>query len=558
MAMRKGKHTSIHRATGATGFDMSLQDIMDGVEDRLVVIDGEYRVKFANAAVQRSLRGGAESPIGRHCYEVFQGRSEPCRAPLWECPLAKVLQSGSPTAFIHPHHTLDAGSVPDRYVKVALYPLRDGYGNINAVVELRRDVTAERELETQILRRRHRLQSLSRISGAVSGLWDLDAILNMALDTVLEIVNGTIGGILLFDEQTQRLCYRAHRGLSAKYAGEMCLIPGQGIAGKVAQTGEPILLKDISEDPRAAHADLISAEGLRAFLSIPLVAKDKVVGVMNVASHMPGEFTQDDMHLLNLISYQLGTAIEQARLYERLSKARERYQILLQQALSAQEQERKRIARELHDETSQTLTGLALSLQATIDMAEMSGIGNAEFVAKLKKVHSLSIHASTELSKLIKELRPTLLDALGLPAAIRRYAEDSLQPRGIDVSVESRGMDERLPSEIEVELFRIAQGAIGNIVEHSEAKNATILLQRHANLALMHIEDDGKGFDVSKLTGVDDSGRGSGLFTMKERARRLGGSCSVKSQPGRRTKVIVGIPIKEGMADAEDKSAGSG
>jgi signal transduction histidine kinase len=196
----------------------------------------------------------------------------------------------------------------------------------------------------------------------------------------------------------------------------------------------------------------------------------------NAASRMAGEFAQNDLHLLNSISCQLGTAIERAKLYEQLSKARERYQILLQQALTAQEQERKRIARELHDETSQTLTGLALNLQAVIDMVEKGSVEGAELVAKLKKVHSLSVHTGTEVSKLIKELPPTLLDALGLPAAIRCYIEDSLQSQGIDVSVDFIGMDERLPSDVEMELFRIAQGAIGNIVEHSEAKNATIFI----------------------------------------------------------------------------------
>jgi signal transduction histidine kinase len=191
-------------------------------------------------------------------------------------------------------------------------------------------------------------------------------------------------------------------------------------------------------------------------------------------------------------------------------------------------------------------------------MVEMGGVEDAELVAKLKKVLSLSVHTGTEIGKLIKELRPTLLDALGLPAAIRRYAEDSLQHRGIDVSVDSIGMDERLPSEIEVELFRIAQGAIGNIVEHSEARKATILLQRHANSVLMCIEDDGKGFDVTKLTGVDDSGRGSGLFTMKERVKLVGGKGTVESQPGQGTKVTVEVPITESREYAEDKSAGSG
>ena len=547
------KETAIQRAARNTGLDITLQNIVDNLEDELLVIDSEYRVRFANSAVRGRFQNGAESPIGRLCYEVFHDRDRPCGAPLWDCPLRKILESGSMTTVIHPVRILGA----DTYIKITAYPLLDSHGNTTAVVELRRDVTAERELETQILRRHHQLSALSHISSAVSGLWDLDAILRIALDNVLEIINGAIGGILLLDEETKKLYYRMQRGLSAKYAEEMRMSLGEGIAGTVAQTGEPMLLEDLSKDPRTARPDLVSAEGIKGFVSIPLKAKDKVVGVLNVASHEAGRFGADDVSLLNSIGDYLGTAIEQARLYAGLARAGERYRALLQHALTAQEEERKRIARELHDETSQALTSLTMSLQAIIAMAEMKGIGDAELMEKLRTMHSYAVHAGNEIVKLMKELRPTLLDELGMPAAIHRYAKDTLQAQGINVSAEFRGTDERLPPEVEVTLFRIAQGAIGNILEHSGAKNTSIKLECNAGECLLHIEDDGKGFDVSKLTQVDPSGRGAGLFTMKERARLVGGDCRVESQPGRGTKVIVEIPVAREVPVEEDKGANS-
>ena len=438
-----------------------------------------------------------------------------------------------------------------------MYPLRDHHGNIHAVAELRRDVTAEREMEHQILKQHHYLHALSRISTATSGLWDLDAILNVCLDTVLEVVNGEIGGILLLDEQNERLRYQAYRGLSAKYAEEMKMRVGEGIAGRVAQTGEPILLKDISEDARAARADLINTEGLKGFASVPLKAKDKVVGVMNMASPTPGRFSGDDLYLLNTIGCQVGTAIEQARLYDRLANATERYQVLLQHALTAQEDERKRIARELHDETSQSLTSLTLSLQAIIGMAEMKGIGDADLMERIRATHSYAVHAGNEIVRLMKELRPTLLDELGMSVAIQRYAKDTLQAQGINISAEFVGTDQRFPPEIEVTLFRVAQGAIGNILEHSGAKNASIKLDCSDTECVMRIEDDGKGFDVNKLTRVDPSGRGAGLFTMKERIRLVGGICEVESHPGQGTKITWNVPLVRDTADEKDKGTSS-
>lgn len=552
--MRHSKDTD-QSVVKSSGLGIGLQEVIDNLEDEVFIVDSGYHILFVNSAARRRLPEDTPSPLGRYCYEILEGRDRPCGAPLWDCPLRKVMETGKQTRLVHPSRTLAADTL-GKYVQLTLYPLKGCDGGINALIEMRRDVSAERELEREILRRHHQLLALNRISSAVSGLQHLDAVLNVALDAVLEIVNGTIGGILLLDERTQKLRYQVQRGLSAKYVEEMQLGLGEGIAGKVAQTGEPILVRDISEDPRAARLDLVSAEGLKGFVSVPLRAKNKVVGVMNIASHMPGQFATEDMYLLDLIGYQLGTAIEQARLYERLSNATERYQRLLQYALTAQEEERKRIARELHDETSQTLTGLALNLQAIMEMTEMSDIKDARIKEGLKKTHSLAVQASLEINKLINDLRPTLLDTLGLLPAIRRYVETWLQPVGINASMQARG-GERLPSEIEVALFRITQEAINNILKHSEAKNVFIDLECDAQRCVLRIEDDGKGFDVQEITKVEKTGRGVGLFSMKERVTLVGGTCSVQSQPGRGTKIIAEVPLIGSTTDAENKGVGS-
>lgn len=535
---------------------VDLLEVIDSVEDELLVVDGAHHVQFMSLALRRRLPEDVESPIGRYCYEVVEGRDSPCCAPLWDCPLQEVIQTAIPSTTTHPCRTMDADVGVTRYIKFTMYPIKDRAGSVTAAVCLRRDVTAERELETEILTRHHQLLALSRISSAVSGLRHLDDILNVALDTVLEIVHGTIGGILLLDKRTEELHYQVQRGLSAKFAEEMRLKLGEGIAGTVAQTGEPILLRDISKDPRTARLDLISAEGLRGFVSVPLRAKKKVVGVMNIASHMPGQFAKEDMYLLDSIGYQLGVAIEQARLYERLNNARERYQRLLQHALTAQEEERKRIARELHDGTSQMLTGLALNLQAAMDIAEMNGIKDAQMEERLKKAHSLAVQTSIEVTKLINDLRPTLLDSLGLAPAIQRYVETWLQPKGINATVKTRG-HERLPPEVEVALFRITQEAINNIMKHAEAKNVDIDLQCDGEKCVLRIKDDGKGFDVQEITKVEKTGRGVGLFGMKERVTLVGGSCSVQSQPGQGTTIISEVPLTGSTINAEDKGAGS-
>jgi two-component system NarL family sensor kinase len=401
------------------------------------------------------------------------------------------------------------------------------------------------------------LVALSRVSAAISGLRELEAILRVGLNSVLDIMDGVAGGIMLLDEQTETLSYCVYHNLSATYAKEMYLRLGEGIAGKVAQSGRSIVLDDISLDPSAARPDLIRTEGLKAFLSVPLRAKGNVLGVMNVASHVPHRFTKRDMHLLHSIGDLLGIAIEQAKLYEQLTKSKERYRQLARQILLTQEEERRRIARELHDETSQTLSGLALNLRVLMEMAEMIGIQDIGFKTRLERTHSLAVQVGTEVSRLIANLRPTLLDTLGLIPAIHQCAETNLTPLGIDVSFEFEEVGESLPPEVEAGLFRWAQGAIGNIMQHSRARNATISLKREGDELVLCISDNGRGFDVTQLIEIEESGRGAGLFSMKERISLLGGACSVQSEPGQGTTVTARVPVTWSTADAEDKGIGS-
>jgi len=547
------KASTKKKSSAAKSLEISLQNILDCVEDELLVIDKKYRVKFVNSAARSKLTKGVRSPLGKPCYRVLHNRDKPCSSPLWNCPLNKVINSGITAMVFHP--VSSAGD--ESYLKITAYPLQNSSGETTAIIELCRDVTSERELEIQILRRHHQLLALSHISSAVSGLRSLNETLKIALDNVLEIINGAIGGILLLDERSKTLSYHVYRGLSAKFAEEVRMPLGEGIAGRVAQTGEPLLLEDISKDSRVVRPDLVSAEGLKGFVSIPLKSRDKVVGVMNLASYTAGHFGSDDVSLLTSIGDYLGTAIEQTRLYARLTKAGERYLALLKHTLSAQEEERKRIARELHDETSQAMTSLSLSLQAIIATAEMKGFGDDDFIEKLKITQSYAVHAGNEIVRIMKELRPTLLDELGLSAAIHRYAKDTLQAKGINITADFQGLEKRLSPEIEVTLFRVAQGLIGNILEHSEANSVSIDCDCNDSECKLLIKDNGKGFNVGKLTRVSSSGRGAGVFTMKERVRLVGGSCRIDSQPGKGTKVSVRIPLNKELPYEKDKDTNS-
>jgi len=175
----------------------------------------------------------------------------------------------------------------------------------------------------------------------------------------------------------------------------------------------------------------------------------------------------------------------------------------------------------------------------------------------LKRTQSLVVQINTEINKVIYDLRPTLLDTLGLVAAIRQYAEDILGPLGIKSTVSCAGDSRTLLPEIETGLFRVTQGIIGNIAKHSRASAASVTISYSDDSMIMRIEDNGRGFDVSKLAVVDDRGRGSRLLGMKERVKLMGASYSVESQEGKGTCVTVKIPLSWSGEDAEDKSIDS-
>ncbi len=394
--------------------------------------------------------------------------------------------------------------------------------------------------------------AISRVSAAISGLGNLEAILNIGLETALDYLQGEAGGVMLVDEANEYLSYRVTRGLSDRYTSEMHMKMGEGVAGKVAQSGKAALLDDISGEQNATRPDLINFEGLRSFVSVPLKIKEKTLGVMNIASQRPRTFSRRDIYVCMSIADQLSTAVEQVKLNERLRKGRERYRQLARRVIVAQEKERKKIARDLHDETSQILAGLSLNLQALTEMAEGMDIKDGQFMDILNKSHNLTVQVHSEVSRIIADLRPTQLDTLGLVAAVRQYVNNIVVSRGIEVHFDMEPINKKLFPEEELSLFRLVQGAVGNIIQHSEAKNVYIVLKQQDDNLVVSISDDGKGFEIDRLTEMREIGRGYGLLNMKERMILIGATCNVQTEPGEGTTVKAFLPLAGKPAAGKD------
>jgi signal transduction histidine kinase len=230
-----------------------------------------------------------------------------------------------------------------------------------------------------------------------------------------------------------------------------------------------------------------------------------------------------------------------ARVLERLRLALHRdawRQQTLRKVISAQEDERRRIARELHDDTAQALAAVGVSLEAALD--EMPVTPARGRLESLKRLVNQSL---ADLHHVIYDLRPSILDDLGLAAAIRWLADEHLRRTGVAVKVECYGIDERLPSDIETAVFRVVQEALSNIERHSEADAVLAQVSLERGTLAVEIEDDGKGFEPEKVGVTTGSARGLGLQGMRERVELMGGSFSLSSSPGRGTRIAITVPL---------------
>lgn len=234
----------------------------------------------------------------------------------------------------------------------------------------------------------------------------------------------------------------------------------------------------------------------------------------------------------------------EARVWERTREVN----WLLGQVISAQEEERKRLARELHDDTAQALATLLVGIQTADDALPESP---AEAKTALARLKPQAMSTLEEMRKMILDLRPSALDDLGLASAIHWYAENGLEPRGVSLTWEVSGKEQRLAGPLETALFRMAQEAINNVARHAEATNARLQLRFASKKVVIDVEDDGKGFDVQEVTASTDETRGLGLLGMKERASLFGGSVRIDSQPGQGTRVQIEVPVR----DEEDTRA---
>ena len=365
-------------------------------------------------------------------------------------------------------------------------------------------------------------ESLNEVGNALASELELEPLLSLVARRLQELVDAKLVLIALPEGDVLRVA--AAEGESVYGVAGIELALGGSKAGRVLERGRSERVDSLLDDPEVDQ-QATRRMGVHSGLYVPLLVRGRPIGIV-IAHDKEGPtpaFTEDDLRLAEALGSRAAIAVD---LSERVSSDSVR------RVVEAQELERARLARELHDETGQALTSILLGLKPLERTAE-----SADARAALESVRELVIATLQDVRRLAVELRPSALDDFGLVPAVERLTDTFREQSGLQVDLETQLGVERLPNEAETTLYRVIQEALTNVAKHSAASRVSILLRRKNGAVVAVVEDDGAGFDPS-----DTRADAIGLAGMSERVSLAGGRLQVESRPGSGTTVVAEVP----------------
>jgi two-component system NarL family sensor kinase len=378
----------------------------------------------------------------------------------------------------------------------------------------------------QLRRRNHELSILNSIAQALNRSLDLDEALNNALAQVADLLELHTGWVWLLKEGDGEPYLAAAQNLPPGLVKRPQLMEGTCYCLDTYQAGDLDGAANVNVVTCSRLKKLVrDSNGLRYHASIPLYAHGKKLGVMNVASTDWRELSPEDLRLLYTIGDLLSIAIERARLFNKSAE-------------SGAVEERNRLAREIHDTLAQGLAGITLQLE-TADVLLESGQEPKKINAAIQQALKLARANLEEARRSVLDLRAAPLEGRTLAQALKALAQEAAAQGDLDVDFELVGGERPLPVRIEAGLYRIAQEALANVVQHAAAQHVSLSLTILPDQAALVVEDDGHGFDPER-TRRDRFG----LIGLNERARLLGGTLQLHSSPGAGTHIEISVPLR--------------
>jgi len=438
-----------------------------------------------------------------------------------------------------------------RWIEDRGFPIRDAAGETFRFAGIAEDISERRRAEEERARLLEsesrtradaeavleRLRAIHSITDAALSHLGLDDLLRELLARLRSTLRADVISVRLIDDERKDLYARAIDGVPLER------MAGVRIPLDAVHLDAPFLSNEIEppapgRDDWYAKAWAAMSMPLRAGMSTPLLVEGKPIGIVGVTSTR-APFTEDDLHLLQVVADRVAPAIERGRLGETVRAGREQLKALSRRLLTAQEEERRRLAVELHDELGQVLTAVKINLASLERQSEAPTTP-----AHLRDAIASVDRAMERVRDLALDLRPSVLDDLGLPAAVRWYADRFARSTRVEAHLSIDAVP-HLPPELETACFRVAQEALTNVARHAQARNVWVDLHLVAEALDLRVRDDGIGFDPGAARERAIGGASMGLLGMQERVSLVGGEYELSTRPGGGTEVRAGFRLGE-------------
>lgn len=505
---------------------------------------------FVNEAYCRYFGWKREELIGHSLMQFIPAEN---RAELAE-HLAS-LKRENPVTTREEWNVLRGGEI--RWLKWTERAIFDEQGRLVEFQAVGRDLTERKRAEEEVRRHTARMEALAEICQALPevGL-DVQAVLETIIRHTAEVIGDASRITLLSsDEQWFKPVAFHHpnpevKALMASLYPNTPISASQEWMARILRTGQPLLIpvvtpEQLRQSVQPEYVPFFEQVGLHSLLLVPLRVQGRVIGTLGLTRDQPGHpYTPDDQVLLQDLADRAALTIQNARLFEQVQEAHKRLQVLSRRLLEVQEAERRHIARELHDEIGQTLTGLKFLLEIKTPLP-------AEAIqATLDKALRLADELTTRLQELSLNLRPPMLDELGLLPTLAWHFKRYTDQTHIHVDFKYMGPERRLGPEIEMAVYRIVQEALTNVARHAQVIEVTVQVWMDQNSLRLQIEDAGVGFDLEEALAARTS---SGLSGMYERAALLGGQLTIVSAPGAGASLIVEFPLSDPVGERSEQ-----
>lgn len=504
--------------------ELEIQHILDSLPFAVLLVDSDHHIVSANKAMKQEFGMDENQLIGAYCPMIVHQSS----MPVVDCPLAEALEKGHAVQ----KEIFDAEK--RRWMNAAVYPTpmatRDGK---TVYLHFVQDITELKNTASELSKSLEHHRALCNLLQDLQQCQNCRKILEALINQIISLSwLGMAASAVGFLSNGKRLDLVAHCNVSAALL-KRCrsLTSGECLCGKAAESGRTIVCSSNSRDHSIRYEGMVEHQ----HVVLPIKHKDHMLGVLALYLN-PGD-RMDDFRLrfLEAAVAAAGAALDAQLAREEVLRTQEKY---ISQVISSQEDERKRVAYDLHDELCQSLSAILLEIQSNTPKNATLGFVQ---IGLETRIRDLIDH----VRQLAGQLRPSILDDYGLESALARKIKDISGLKGITIdyqSVSSVEQKERLPDAIEVSLYRVAMEALDNAISHAEASHISVIVLWQKGKVMLLVEDDGHGFDYGAVR--KDLDHCKGLIEMEERIVMLGGMLRIESASERGTTVRAEVPVE--------------